>query len=40
LATIVHKRSTLARLEAAPHSPETDAQRSFVLGWVPDQPAA
>ena len=34
LATIAHKRSTLARLQAVPHSPETEAQRAFVLGWT------
>jgi len=33
LALIAHKRSGLARLAAMPRSPETDAQRSFVLRW-------
>ncbi|HEY6352923.1 MAG TPA: hypothetical protein VIY30_00400 [Burkholderiaceae bacterium] len=31
LALIAHKRGALARLAAAPRSPETDAQRAFVL---------
>jgi len=35
LAMIAHKRSTLARLDAAPHSPETESQRTFVQRWVP-----
>jgi protein-tyrosine phosphatase len=40
LALIAHKRSTLARLAAYPHSPETEAQRAFVLRWAPRQPAS
>lgn len=40
LALIAHKRSTLARLDAAPRSPETDAQRAFVLHWAPRRPAS
>jgi hypothetical protein len=35
LALIANKRSTLARLELSPRSPETDAQRTFVLNWTP-----
>jgi atypical dual specificity phosphatase len=35
LALIAHKRRGLARLAVSPHSPETDAQREFVLRWVP-----
>ena len=34
LALIARKRSALARLAAMPHSPETDAQRAFVLRWA------
>ena len=40
LALIAHKRSTLARLDAAPSSPETDAQRNFVLRWTPRKPTS
>ena len=40
VALIAHKRSALARLEAAPHSPETTAQRAFVLRWSPRAPAS
>jgi len=35
LASIAHKRSFLARLHAAPESPETAAQRTFVMRWTP-----
>ena len=40
LALIARKRSTLARLAVAPHSPETDAQRAFVLRWAPRGPVS
>ena len=40
LALIAHKRSALARLDAAPSSPETDAQRNFVLRWTPRKPTS
>jgi len=33
LGLIASKRSTLAHLPSMPDSPETVAQRSFVLGW-------
>ena len=33
LALIAHKRGALARLKAAPISPETESQRAFVLRW-------
>lgn len=35
LALIAFKRSTLARLAWMPESPETSAQRDFVLHWPP-----
>jgi len=35
LALIARKRSTLARLAVMPRSPETEAQRAFVLNWTP-----
>ncbi len=35
LALIARKRSGLARLATMPRSPETEAQRSFVLRWRP-----
>jgi hypothetical protein len=35
LALIEHKRRGLARLVIAPHSPETEAQRAFVMRWPP-----
>jgi atypical dual specificity phosphatase len=38
LALIARKRHTLAHLAASPRSPETDAQREFVLRWVPRGP--
>jgi len=40
LALIAHKRSALARLAAAPHSPETEAQRAFVQRWAPRRSAS
>jgi len=35
LALIAHKRNGLARLAVMPRSPETEAQRNFVLQWAP-----
>jgi len=35
LALIARKRRALARLALSPRSPETDAQREFVLRWAP-----
>jgi hypothetical protein len=37
LALIARKRSALARLNAAPISPETESQRAFVLRWARGQ---
>lgn len=39
LALIAHKRRALSRFGMAPRSPETDAQRDFVLHWVPGRAA-
>lgn len=39
LALIARKRSGLAHLAAMPRSPETEAQREFVLRWQPGGPA-
>lgn len=40
LALIAEKRQGLARLALSPRSPETEAQREFVLQWTPRAPAA
>ncbi|HET7527695.1 MAG TPA: hypothetical protein VFK10_17255 [Burkholderiaceae bacterium] len=40
LALIARKRSILPRLAWMPHSPETAAQRNFVLSWAPHGAAA
>jgi len=40
LALIAHKRSALVRLAAMPQSPETAAQRDFVLSWASRAPPA
>ena len=40
LALIARKRENLARLPLMPHSPETVAQRGFVLRWVPREVGA
>jgi hypothetical protein len=39
LALIAHKRRALARPGLSPHSPETEAQRRFVLAWTPRKAA-